>query len=178
MQPVASTPPALVPPATPGAPAPAAAAAPAADPRAGTGVQGVIGDILRGAGAGYEQATKMTSVQADKAAIHPFETVTSATGLLKDSTKDIKVVNKATGILHTIGGFAMLIMTANVGGVLRSPGVTGSEIAHKVADLVDGRNTSKGFTPGWFMTPPAEGDQAAPLPEGPVGSALTSMGMK
>lgn len=178
MQPVAITTPTAVPPASAATPAPAAPAAPAADPRAGTGVQGVIGDILRGAGSGYEQATKMTSVQADKAAIHPFETVSTATGLLKDKTRDIKGVNKATGILHTIGGFAMLIMTANASGVLRSPGVTGSEIAHKVADLIDGRNTSKGFTPGWFMTPPAEGEDAAPLPEGAVGSALSSMGMK
>jgi hypothetical protein len=159
------------------APSPAATStpAPAADPRAGTGVQGVIGDLLRGAGSGYQQASKMSAVQADKAAIHPFEAVETATGLLKQKTANVKYVNKATGLLHTIGGFAMLIVTANASGVLRSPGQTGSELAHKVADMIDGRETSTGFTPGWFMTPPQDGEQA---PEGAVGSALGSLGMK
>lgn len=157
----------------------AAAPKPEADPRAGTGIQGVIGDALRGAGSGYQQATKLTGVQADKAAIHPFEAVTTATGLLKEKTANVKGVGKATGLIHTIGGFAMLIMTANAAGILRSPGQTGSEIAHKVADLIDGEQTAKGFTPGWFMTPPAEGEDAsAPLPQSGIGSALSSMGMK
>lgn len=162
-------------PTTPATPAPAAAS----EPRAGGGVQGVIGDVLRGAGSGYAQATKMAAVQADKAAIHPFETVSTATGLLKEKTANVKGVNKATGLLHTIGGFAMLIMTANASGILRSPGTTGSELAHKMADMIDGRETSKGFTPGWFMTPPAEGDEPAPAPEASgIGSALGSLGMR
>lgn len=169
MQPVSSTP------ITPTTPQPAATPAPVADPRAGTGVQGFIGDVLRGAGDGYQQAGRMTGVQADKAAIHPFEAVSTATGLLKQKTANIKGVNKATGLLHTIGGFAMLIVTANAAGILRSPGRTGNEFAHKVADMVDGRQTSQGFSPGWFMTPPAEGETA---PEGAVGSALGSLGMQ
>ena len=167
MQPVSSTP------ATPAQPT--TTPAPVADPRAGTGVQGVIGDFMRGAGDGYQQAGKMAGVQADKAAIHPFEAVATATGLLKQKTANVKYVNKATGLLHTIGGFAMLILTANASGILRSPGQTGNELAHKAADLIDGKQTSQGFTPGWFMTPPAEGETA---PEGAVGSALGSLGMK
>jgi hypothetical protein len=168
MQPVASTP---ITTATPNPPT---------DANAGGGVQGVIGDFLRGAGDGYQQSAKLTAVQADKAAIHPFEAVATATGLLKNKTANIKYVNKATGLLHTIGGFAMLIMTSNASGVLRSPGVTANELAHKAADLIDGKDTSKGFTPGWFMTPPAEGEQAVPLSEaqGAVGSALGNLGMK
>lgn len=140
-------------------------------------VQGVIADFLRGAGDGYQQATKLAGTQADKAAIHPFEAVSTVTGVIKDKTANIKYVNKATGILHTIGGFGMLLMTANASGVLRSPGITANELAHKAADLIDGRKTSQGFTPGWF-TVPTPGVAAAPLPESGVGSALSSMGMK
>ena len=167
-------------PVTPVTPTPTPAATPVATPpveNAGGGIQGVIGDALRGAGAGYEQATRLTGVQADKAAIHPFETVSTATGILKEKTANIKFVNKGTGILHTIGGFAMLIMTANAAGILKSPGKTGNEIAHKVADMIDGKDTATGFTPGWFMTPSADGTPA-PIVESSVGSALGSMGMK
>lgn len=165
---------ASTPPATP---APAAGTAPAAHPRAGEGVQGVIGDLIRGSAAGYEQATKLTAVQADKAAIHPFETVSTATALLKSKTAGIKGVGRATGLLHTIGGFALLIMTANASGTLRSPGRTAVELGNKVADLIDGKDTSKGFSMGWLTPPPQDGD-AEPIVESSVGSALSSMGMR
>jgi hypothetical protein len=162
-------------PTTPATPTPTAAPAP--DVHAGGGIQGFIGDVLRGAGDGYQQATKLTGVQADKAAIHPFEAVSTATGILKAKTANIKGVSKVTGILHTVGGFAMLIMTANASGVLKSPGVTANELAHKAADMIDGKETATGFTPGWFMTPSADGTPA-PLVESEVGSALGSLGMK
>lgn len=164
-------------PVAPATPAPAGAT-PVADPRAGTGVQGVVGDIIRGAGSGYEQATKMTGVQADKAAIYPFETVSTATGLLKAKTANIKFVNKGTGMLHTIGGFALLIMLSNASGILKSPGVTGNELAHKLADVIDGQQTAQGFTPGWFMTPPSDSSTVQAPPESGVGSVLSSLGMK
>lgn len=169
MQPVATT---VANPVTPPARTQAAA-----DPRAGGGVQGVIGDVLRGAGAGYAQATKQTGVQADKAAIHPLETVSTATGLLKQKTAHIKGVNRATGILHTVGGFGMLILTANASGTLRMPGQTASELAHTVADLVDGKDTVSGFSGGWFM-PPAAGREPVAPPASSVGSALGSLGMR
>lgn len=154
----------------------------AAEPRAGGGIQGLIGDALRGAGSGYAQATKMAGVQADKAAIHPFETVSTATGLLKEKTANIKGLSRATGLLHTIGGFAMLIMTANASGIVRQPGATASELAHKAADMIDGRETTNGFSPGWFSVPVDGGDDAGrspePMPESAIGSALGSLGMR
>lgn len=169
MQPVATT---IATPVAPPTRTPAAA-----DPRTGGGVQGVIGDVLRGAGAGYAQATKQAGVQADKAGIHPFETVSTATGLLKQKTANVTGLNRATGILHTVGGFAMLILTANASGTLRTPGQTASELAHAVADLVDGRDTATGFSGGWF-TPPAPGAEPVAPPASSVGSALGSLGMR
>lgn len=172
MQPVAATRPAPV--AQPSTPPAAAADA----TRAGGGVQGLIGDALRGAGAGYAHATRLEAVQADKAAIHPFEAVTTATGLLKQKTANVPVLGRASSILHTVGGFAMLILTANVAGTLRAPGQTGAEIANAAADLIDGRDTSKGFSMGWFATPQGAGEQPPALPEGSVGAALGALGMR
>lgn len=131
---------------------PAAAAAPkqpTAPDNAGTGVQGIIADVIRSTTAGYKQATKQAGVQADKAAIVPFETVATGTALLKEKTANIKGVNKATSVLHTIGGFALLILTANASSTLRSPGETAVDIGNRVADLIDGRTTAEGWSLGW-----------------------------
>ena len=160
--------------------APVAAPAPAAPanaaPRGNGGIQGVVGDLIRSGSAGYEQATKMSGVQADKAAIVPFESVSTATGLLKDKTANIKGVSKATGALHTIGGFAMLIMASNVGSSLKSPGATGVDLGNRVADLIDGKQTAQGWSLGWGVRTGANGEQE-PVESGAVGSALDSLGM-
>ncbi len=164
-----------VPPTSTPAPAPVDTAAPEADPRAGTGVQGVIADLIRGSVAGYKQATKLTGVQADKAAIIPFETVATGTALLKDKTANIKFVNKGTSLLHTIGGFALLILTANASSTLRSPGETAVDIGNRVADLIDGRDTAQGWGLGWgIRTEPDEGEQTVST----LGSALDAAGMR
>lgn len=156
------------------APAPATPAAPA--PRGNGGVQGVIGDLLRSGAAGYEQATKMSGVQADKAAIVPFESVSTATGLIKDKTANIKGVSKATGLLHTVGGFAMLIMASNVGSSLKAPGATGVDLANRAADLIDGKKTAQGWSLGWGVRAGANGEEE-PVENGAVGSTLDSLGM-
>lgn len=140
----------------------------ATDPRAGTGIQGAIGNLIRGSVAGYAQATRTTAVQADKAAIHPFEAVTTATGLLKSSTANIKGVSKATSLVHTIGGFALLIMNANTSSMLRAPGETAVDIGNRVADMIDGKDTAKGWNLGWGVD--TEGADAP--------SAFDALGMR
>jgi hypothetical protein len=176
MQPVARTTP------TPPTTAPNAGA-PAGDPRAGGGgVQGLIGDVIRSSAAGYQAVARGTAVEADKAAIHPFEAVSTATGLLKDKTAKVKGVNKATGLLHTIGGFAMLILTSNVSGTLRAPGETAVDVANRVADMIDGRDTAQGWNLGWGVrttdgaVEPAAGQ--APVAVSGLGAALVAAGMK
>lgn len=154
--------------------APSAAQKPEADPRAGGGVQGVVGDLLRSSVAGYKQATKLTAVQAEKAAMVPFEAVTTGTGLLKDKTANIKFVNKGTSLLHTVGGFALLIMSMNATSTLRSPGETAVDIGNRVADLIDGKDTAEGWGLGWgIRTDPEEGEASV----SPIGDALSNAGM-
>lgn len=166
MQPVASTPAIATP------PAPAASSAPTPDESlAGTGVQSIIADAIRGTVAGYKQSTRMSGVQADTAAMIPFETVVTSTGLLKNATANVPGVNKATGLLHTIGGFAMLILTSNVSGTIKAPGETAVDLGNRVADLIDGRDTAQGWGIGWGIR--SEGD--APLSD--VGVALDNAGM-
>jgi hypothetical protein len=143
-------------------------------PRAGGGVQGVIADLIRSTAGGYKQATKLTGVQADKAAIIPFETVSTATGMLKEKTAHIKGVNKATSLAHTIGGFALLILTANASSTLRSPGETAVDVGNRVADLIDGRDTAQGWGIGWGIRSPESGEQSTSS----IGSALDSAGMR
>ena len=149
---------------------------PQADPRAGGGIQGVIGDVLRAGAAGYQQATKSTGIQADKAAIYPFETVSTATNLLKQKTANIKGVSTVTGLLHTIGGFALLIGAANVTGGLTAPGRTTVDLANRVADLIDGRDTARGWSLGWgvIAEPSTEKQPAAPSE---LQTALSALGM-
>jgi hypothetical protein len=175
MQPVAAPTVLTLPPAaTPGAPA-----APVADPRAG-GVQGLIGDAIRSSAAGYQTATRTSSVQAEKAAIHPFESVSTITGLLKDKTANIKGVGRATGLLHTIGGFALLIMSSNVTSSLKTPGDSAVDIANRVADLIDGRQTAEGWNLGWGVG--RTGNQpVAPDPNfsmSAIGAAMAKSGVK
>ncbi|MCW2928302.1 MAG: hypothetical protein JWM86_2270 [Thermoleophilia bacterium] len=153
-----------------------AGSTPVADPRAGGGVQGIIGDLIRSSTAGYQQATKLAAVQVDKGAIHPFETISTATGLLKEKTANIKGVNKATGLLHTIGGFALLIMTANASSTMRSPGDTAVDLGNRLADIIDGKDTAQGWALGWGLRSPGS-DEEAPEESG-IGSALGSLGMK
>jgi hypothetical protein len=154
--------------------------------QAGGGVQGVIGDLLRSSAAGYQASARTSAVQADKAAIHPFEAVTTATGLVKQKTANVPVVSRATGMLHTIGGFAMLIMTANVSSTLRSPGDTAVDLGNRVADLIDGRSTIDGWSLGWGLRTPGsgEGDEdggdqvSLPVATSALGAALAGAGMK
>jgi hypothetical protein len=179
MQPVAANPVTIT--SAPPAAAPTHQPA-AADPRAGAGVQGAIADLIRGSASGYQTATRIAGVQADKAAIHPFETVSTATGLLKQKTANIKGLNRATGMLHTIGGFGLLIMTANLSSGIKAPGNTAVDLGNRVADLIDGRSTAKGWSLGWGInvdpaSPPSDAALAA-SPESTVGSALGSLGMK
>lgn len=133
--------------------------APVADaPRAGGGVQGFIGDVIRSAAAGYQTATRVAGVEADKAAIHPFEGVSTITGTLKEKTANVKGLNKLTGPLHTIGGFALLIMTANTSSALRAPGDTAVDLGNRIADAIDGRKTTNGWNLGWGIRSPEGGD--------------------
>lgn len=155
-----------------------ASSQPAADPRAGGGgVQGLIGDAIRASAAGYQAAARRSGVEADKAAIHPFEAVSTATGLLKDKTANIKGVGKATGLLHTIGGFGMLILTANVAGTLRSPGDTAVDLGNRVADMIDGKQSAQGWNSGWFA-PNGDGAGSAPVQSSTIGSVLAQSGMR
>lgn len=151
--------------------------APVGAPRTG-GVQGAIGSLIRSTGAGYQAAARQTAVEADKAAIHPFEAVTTATGLLKEKTANIKGVNRATGLLHTIGGFGMLILTANVSGTLRAPGDTAVDLTNRVADLIDGRDTAKGWSIGWGVRSEQQPVGSAPVASSALGAALAGAGMK
>lgn len=181
MQPVATRPA-----TTPIAPAAAAEPAGTAPAVAGGGLQGLIGDALRSGAAGYQAVARQSAVQADKAAIHPFEAVTTATGLLKEKTSGLKGVNRATGILHTVGGFAMLILTANVSAGLRSPGETAVDVANRVADAIDGRDTAQGWSLGWGIRTPGDddgtedgGEQPNPaFSVSPLGAALAASGMQ
>ncbi len=149
------------------------------DVNAGGGVQGVIGDALRAGAAGYSAVTRQQSVEADKIAIHPFETVATATGLLKNKTANVKYVNKATSLLHTIGGFAMLVLTSNVSSTLRSPGNTAVDLANRVADAIDGKDTAEGWSLGWGLRAPD--NEEAPSGQGVqtgLGAALAANGVK
>jgi hypothetical protein len=166
MQPVAAT--TQIPSSTP--------TVPVDGPRAGGGVQGAIGDLLRGGAAGYQAGARMEAVQADKAAIVPFETVITGTSLLKDKTAHIKYVNKATGLLNTIAGFGMLILASNVSGTLRAPGDAAVDLAGRVADAIDGKDTAKGWSIGWGVRSEAGVPEAATTSV--LGAALANAGMK
>lgn len=176
MQPVNATP------ATPVATPTPTAAKPDADVRAGSGVQGVIGDLIRGSVAGYQATTRQTAVQADKASIYPFETVSTATSLLKQKTANVKFVGKATGLLHTIGGFALLIAASNVSSSLKSPGDSAVDLGNRVADAIDGRRTAEGWNLGWGIRSGEESAESAPVgapvEQSTIGSALSALGMK
>lgn len=162
----------------PAATATSAPAKPEADPRAGGGIQGLIGDVIRSSASGYQAAVRSSAVEADKAAIHPFEAVATTTGVIKDKTANIKGVNKATGLLHTIGGFAMLILTSNVSGTLRAPGDTAVDLANRVADLIDGKDTGKGWSIGWGVGAAGEQPAGEPVASSSIGAALANSGMK
>lgn len=149
---------------------------PAADPQAGGGVHGAIGDLLRGGAAGYQAAARMEAVQADTAAIVPFETVISATSLLKDKTAHIKGVGKATSLLNTIAGFGMLILASNVSGTLRAPGDTAVDLAGRVADAIDGKETTAGWSIGWGVRSQAGTPNAVATSS--LGAALATAGVK
>jgi hypothetical protein len=148
----------------------------AKEPLVGGGVQGAVGDFIRAAGAGYATAAAQEAVAVDKASIHPFEALGTATGLLRDKTAHVKGVNKATSILHTVGGFAMLILTSNVSGTLRAPGDTAQDLANHVADAIDGKQTATGWSLGWGVRTPEGEDAAAPRSD--IGSALAQAGVQ
>ncbi len=170
MDPVAATPVIATTPTTP-----TPAVTPPAPDVAGGGIQGIIGDLIRSTTAGYQQASKLSAVQADKAAIVPFETVITGTSLLKDKTANIKGVSKATGLLNTIAGFGMLILSSNVSSTLRAPGETAVDIGNRVADLIDGKDTAHGWGLGWgIRTEPDQGEENVSS----LGSMLGTAGMK
>lgn len=136
--PTASTPPVATPPVKDATP-----------PLAGGGVQGAIGDALRASAGGYLASTKVAAVEVDKGMIYPFESVATATGLLKEKTAGIKGLSKATSILHTVGGFALLILSSNLSATVRAPGETAVDLANRVADAIDGRESADGWFIGW-----------------------------
>jgi hypothetical protein len=168
MQPVAAS--TKIPSATPSTPSPEDG------PRAGGGVQGAIGDLLRGGAAGYQTAAHMSAVQTDKAAIVPFETVITATSLLKDKTAHIKFVGKGTGLLNTIAGFGMLILASNVSSGFRSPGDTVADLAGHVADAIDGKDTTNGWSVGWGVR--SEAGVPDSVATSALGASLANAGMK
>lgn len=144
------------------------------NPREGGGVQGFIGDVLRGSGAGYVAAGNASALQVDKAMIHPFELVATATGLLKEKTAGIKVLNKVTSLVNTIGGFALLIGTANVSTTMKASGETAFDITTRLADLVDGRDTATGWSLGWGVRTDEETGEPEMTQSG-LGAALLSV---
>lgn len=164
-------------PAAGSTPAPASPDKPTEQPLAGGGVQGAIGDLIRSSAAGYQAATHQEQVAADKIAIHPFETVATATGLLKDKTKNVKYVNQATSLLHTIGGFAMLILTSNVTSTLGSQGSTAVDLANRVADAIDGKDTAQGWSLGWGLRSP-DGEKGEMPEMTGLGATLAANGVK
>lgn len=154
---------------------------PVAAPSALGRAQRAVADFVRAAGAGYNAVSKQSAVEVDKAAIHPFEAVSTVTGVIKDKTANIKGVNRATNILHTIGAFGMLVLTANVSGTVRAPGETASDIANHIADAIDGRKTANGWGIGWGLRSaadkPASGDDTF-VAQSALGAALAQAGMR
>lgn len=144
-------------------------------PRAGVGgVQGAIGDLIRASAAGFQTSTNGNAITVDKAAIVPFEGVMTATGVLKEKTAHIKGLSKATGLINTVAGYGMLILTANVSGSVRSPGNTVVDLGGRLADLIDGKKTATGWHVGWGLA--ADGSRVPPTSA--VGDALDALGMK
>jgi hypothetical protein len=158
---------------TPAPTTPAAPAQPGDNVTGNGGVQGAVADLLRGAGAGYAKAAKMESIQSDKAAIVPFETIMTGTSLLKDKTAHIKGVGRATGLLNTIAGFGLLIVSANTSGTLSAPGATAQDLGNHVADMIDGKDTANGWNLGWGVVA-GEKEESSSM----VGDALTNLGMR
>lgn len=143
----------------------------------GGGVQGAIGNLIRSGSAGYATASAAMAVQSDKAAIHPFETVMTLTGFLKEKTAGIKGLAKATSLLNTIAGFGMLIGSATVSGTLRAPGQTAQDLGNRVADLIDGRKTAGPPSLGWGVRLDAATGEPT-LTDAGAGSTLAALGMK
>lgn len=132
------------------------AANPAANaPRAGGGVRGYLGDVVRAMGSGYAALTDATSVEAERASIHPFEGVTGLTGALRDATRNVRGLGRATGLLHTGAGFGMLIAANTVASGLRAPGDSVVDLTHRAADLIDGRDAAPAWSLGWGVRPAA-----------------------
>ena len=167
--PYASTP---TPPAAPAAPAAPVAAA----PRAGGGSQGLVADVLRGAGAGYAAATNSASVTADKGMIYPIESIYQGVSLIASKTKDVPVLGKVTKFLPTIAGFGLLIVGMNASSMLKAPGETAMDLTHGLADMLDGRQTRSGWSLG-FGVDTGEGEDATAAPVSGIGSTLASLGV-
>ncbi len=155
---------------------PAPDASKPADPVVAGGAHAAVGDMLRSASDGYQTAASQLAVQSDKAAIYPFEAVTTLTGLLRDRTAAIKGLNKATSMLHTIGGMAMLIMANTVSSTLRAPGDTAHDVAYRVADAIDGRKTASGWNLGWGVTTPQSTESTTS--SNPIEAALLDAGVR
>jgi hypothetical protein len=137
--------------------------------------QDAVADVLRAGGAGYAAAASKAAVQVDKAAITPFEGVLTLTGLLKGKTANIPVLGKATGLLHTIAGFGLLIAAASVAGAVRAPGNAAHDISNKVADVIDGGATSASSLNWGVATDAATGEEYSELSG--IGSVLMNLGV-
>lgn len=125
-----------------------------------------VAQTIRELGDGFRNGARLEGVQADKAAIHPFETVATLTSLLKSSTANVKYVNKATSMVHTIGGFALLIAGAQASGALKAPGSVLGTMFGQLADVIDGTNQSNGLIPPWFSTVVDDAGEASIAPSG------------
>ena len=142
----------------------------------GGGVRGAIGTALRSIGSGYETITTAAAREAETAMQVPHEGVVAATMTLRDSTANVPVVNKATRLLDKVAGVTMLASTANVVHGYAGPGQSISAIAHKAADLIDGKDSTGDWSSG---TAPTQGvDGARLLQASDTGEFLASLGIQ
>lgn len=137
--------------------APAPATPPAAAPHVGA-VRTTIADGLRAAGEGVAHATGMNGLMVDKAYIYPVESAYSTGKLLGLATKKLGPVGKAASFVGNGAGFITAFHGMIIGGMMRTPGVTVNDIAHAIADKIDGKQTLNGdFGAGFagiIPTPP------------------------
>jgi hypothetical protein len=111
-----------------------------------------VANAIRDIGTGLAEGSNQIGVAADKGAIYPFEAVASLTGMLKDATAKVPFVSKGTSLVHTIGGFAVMIAASQVSGTLKAPGSVARDMLFGLANAIDGSKQSGGFSSAFLPT--------------------------
>jgi hypothetical protein len=113
-----------------------------------------VADTVRGMGDGASLAYDFATVAADTVMIQPIDALNTASRSVKAKTAGTPLA-KVGGIAGSViggGGFVVAYMNLIVDGMLRAPGTTFKQVAHGLANKIDG-GAQQGAAE---ITPPTE----------------------